>query len=296
MNIKNKAILAPLSEYTTAPFRKLCKKYGADLVVVPLVSATAIARNPRYAEKIDYSPEFDDGIQLFGARPADFKIALDVLLQKFPSLKWVDLNCGCPSYRVCEPGAGSALLKSPDTVADIIMQMRAGIKVLSIKMRLAGAHEETIAFARAIAEEGIDFITVHGRTPKQGYSGKADWEEIRCVKDAVDVPLVGNGDLTCRKDGEEKIKDGYCDAFMIGRAAMGNPKCFSNLMAREKGDCLDTIREYIEVCNQLGTCNVNDIRQKALQIIRGFGGAADIREKISHCKSIEQINDILKLE
>lgn len=289
MQIRNRAILAPMSEYTTAPFRKLCKKYGADYAIVPLVSATAIARNPEYTERVDFNPEFDDCIQLFGAHPADFKAALKVLTEKFPGLKWVDINCGCPSYKVCDPGAGSALLSAPETVAGIARQMRGDIQVLSIKMRLAEVPGKTMAFAKAVAAEGVDFITVHGRTPRQGYAGKSNWDMIRKLKENVGVPVVGNGDLLNKKEGEARVRDGYCDAFMIGRAAMGNPRCFSNLEISGKGDGIAVMMEYIRICDEMGLANLNDLKAKALQFFRNFSGSSRMRGEIGKCKSIDEL-------
>ncbi|MCX8200279.1 MAG: tRNA-dihydrouridine synthase family protein [Candidatus Micrarchaeota archaeon] len=294
MHIKNRAILAPLSDYTNAPFRKLCKMYGADYTIVPLVSAAAIARNPKYLERVDFNPGLDDCIQLFGADASDFVKAVRLLKSRFKELRWIDINCGCPSYKVCEPGAGSALLGTPQKAAAIIRQLRGQVETLSVKMRLAGTHEKTIAFAKAVAAEGIDFLTVHGRTPAQGYSGKADWERIRSLRSILDIPVIGNGDIQCRKDGEAKVREGYCDAFMIGRAAMGNPCCFSDLRMAGKESCKGMLEKYIAVCEEMGMCSTNDIRTKALQFLRGFDGSAKIRARISQCKNVSEIKEALK--
>jgi tRNA-dihydrouridine synthase len=293
MQIKNKAFLAPLSEYTTAPFRMLCKRHGADITIVPLVSATAIARRPAYVDRIDFSDKIDDCIQLFGKVPDDFSTAVDTLKEKFPKLKWIDINCGCPSYIVQEAGAGSALLDKPQIVARTIELLRNKIPILSVKMRLAGTWEKTSAFAEEVANAGIDFLTVHGRTSKQGYSGKADWDKIREIKGIVDIPVIGNGDLQCRSDGEAKVKSGHCDAFMIGRAAMGNPRCFENGTTSGKDDAIEVMKEYMGICGELECAHISDMQVKALQMMRNFSGSAKLRGEIGKCKSVGQLETLL---
>jgi len=294
MDIYNKAFLAPISEYTNAPFRKMCKKYGADYTLVPLISATALSRNRSYVERIDFNEGVDDGIQLFGGNPADFSRAVDVLLESFPSLKWIDINCGCPALNVHEAGGGSVLLGKPEIISKILKEIRDKVDALTVKMRVLGKQEDTMKFVRCVVDAGADFITIHGRTPSQGYSGKCNWEVIKEIKQIVDVPIIGNGDIRNRKDGAGKVSAGYCDGFMIGRAAMGNPGCFSDKNISSCEDAISFMNEYIGICTEMNCVNINDLRGKGLQFFREFSGSSRMREEIGKCKSVEDIERILK--
>ncbi len=294
MEIYGKGFIAPLSNFTNAPMRKMLKKYGADYSVVPLISATALVRKPEdMLKKVDYNPKFDDGIQLFGSVPEDFKGAIVILLDNFPELKWIDINCGCPSYIVREAGAGSALLENPKRLKEILERIEGIADVLSIKVRLLKEREKTPEFLKEY-ERYVDFITVHGRTAPQGYSGKADWDMIKKIREHLEVPIVGNGDLQSKSEGLKRIKEGYSDGYMIGRRAISNPWAFDDREPKGIEDSIRFLREYIEIAENLGEARLVDVKLKALQFFHGFPHSAQWRKKLATAKSIEDFKRVIE--
>jgi len=282
--------LAPISEYTNLPFRLLCKKYGAEATVVPLVSATALAKREEMSDTLDLSKdEKNAGVQLFGSEPEDFKKAAKAIERNFPFVSWLDINCGCPMKKITENGAGASLLKSPKLVGRIIEATKdAGLPV-SVKMRLLPKIEKTIGFCRAVEKTGIEFLVLHGRTAKQMYSGAADWEAIKKAHASIGLPVIGNGDITDKAKGEELVSDGYCDGFMIGRAAMRNPLCFSNKNLNSLKAEKKLFLEYAKICERYGSLKPNDLKQKALFFFRSCKNCASIRRGISKTKTIDEI-------
>lgn len=283
-----KNFLAPISEYTNLPFRTLCQRYGAVGVIAPLVNATALARRKDAIKQLEFChKEKNFGVQLFGSDPSEFKTAAEALLDNFSHIKWFDINCACPMENVTKIGAGSALLRAPKKAEAIVSSLkRVGLPV-SVKMRLLPAQRQTLEFCRAVEREGADFLIVHGRTPQQFYSGKADWERIRDLHESISIPLVGNGDIANSDEGKKLVRDGYCDSFMIGRAAMRNPLCFKNKELRSLKEQKKILDEYYSLCERFGCVKINDLRQKALHIIRGCSNCSRIRAGISSLRSVE---------
>ncbi|NYZ77143.1 tRNA-dihydrouridine synthase family protein [Candidatus Micrarchaeota archaeon] len=287
--LPGKAMLAPMADFTELPFRLLCRKYGADCSLVPLVSATAITRSESYFENIRVAEKENAGLQLFGAAPADFGIAVERITDALPFVKWLDLNCGCPSPRTTAGGAGSRLLKKPKLAAAMVARMkRSGLRV-SVKMRLLPKMEKTLEFCKAMEKAGADFLIVHGRTEKQGYSGKADWDSIKKIRERTGIPVVGNGDINEIALGRKYVKEGYADAFMIGRAALSNPRIFCGKKTEGIEDAKGLLREYLALCNRNDFLEVNNAKLVATQFFRGFRGSAGMRLAVSKAKSIEDI-------
>jgi len=291
MKIPKKSFLAPIADYTNSCFREMCISHKADFAVVPLVSSIAVCNSKKETD-LDFCNEKNTGIQLFGNDPRLMRLAIRRIRDRYDA-DWFDLNFGCPAAAITGSGCGSALMGNPEKIGEIIRECRKEDIVLSAKSRIFEGMEKTIELYRKMEDAGLDFVTVHGRTPKQGYSGKADWEIIREVKQSLGVPVVGNGDIGTASEGMEKVKIGCCDAFMVARAAMANPYLFEN---KEPSPGIEGKRamfqEYLEICGRKGRKDLNDIRLKALNFFHGFEKSRPMRESLSSAKSIGRIMEI----
>jgi tRNA-dihydrouridine synthase B len=293
LNVKKELFLAPIHEYTNYPFRELCKKYKAKYSLVPLVSSMGLISNKEYVEKVDYFDEKDVGIQLFGSDPVIIGKASEILIKKFHNLKWIDINSGCPSRNVIQSGGGSALLKHPKLVKEIIKEVKSRDVKVSVKMRLCNTDEKTFNFVKEIEP---DFLIVHGRTVEQMYSGKANWEKIKEIKKKSNLDIVGNGDISNQLESKEKINEKMCDAVMIGRKAMSNPGCFSNKEISKKNK-IEFVLEYLDILKEKEYYEkITLTRVKALNILKGFDNSSNVRKEVSLCKNVEEIVKILKNE
>ncbi|MBI5223946.1 tRNA-dihydrouridine synthase family protein [Candidatus Micrarchaeota archaeon] len=289
--------LSPIDDYSDLPFRLLCQKYGAVATCVPLVNSTAIFRDQKNLRMVDaHEDERNIGVQLVGNIPQEIGLATRVIIERFPFVKWINLNCGCPSVRTMHCGGGSAMLAHPQKILDAIAQMQSNSQgtPISVKMRLKDNIQTTISIAKSIEAAGADFLILHGRTAGAGYSGKCDWEAIKQVKENISIPLVGNGDLQSEAEGRVKVDRGYCDSFMIARSAMSNPKVFCNesVGLSERWRLLD---EYNAMHQKyLGETPAKKLKLKAIQFMNTIPNAALLRNKIASAKTVEQIFEIRK--
>lgn len=285
-----KAFLAPISEYAGLPFRLLCRKYGADATIAPLVNATAIARRDEALFGLDLNEKKKNlGVQLFGKEPEEFGMAAKKIEKNFPFVSWFDINCGCPVKKVTRIGAGASLLRSPERVCRIISAVKTCGLPVSVKMRLLPDIKKSVCFCKTIEKAGADFIILHGRTAKQGYGGFADWQAIKKVRSAIAIPLVGNGDITARSAGEKMVAGGYCDSFMIGKAAMKNPMCFRDKQATGFKMQRKVFFEYVKICEKTQALKIGDLRQKALLFFHSFPNCASLRAGIAQAKTIDAL-------
>lgn len=232
VGIENPFVLAPMAGITDLPFRMLCKEQGAGLLYTEMVSAKAISyRNRNTLPLMEISPkEHPVALQIFGSEPELMaEVARSIEDQPFDIL---DINMGCPVPKVVNNGEGSALLKDPELIRKIVSAVsRAVRKPVTVKMRIGfeGADVDPVETAKIMEDAGAAAIAVHGRTRQQYYSGKADWDTIRKIKEAVSVPVIGNGDVDSPKKAEAMLKETGCDAVMIGRAVRGNPWIFREM-------------------------------------------------------------------
>lgn len=232
VELKNNVILAPMAGVTDLPFRVLCKEQGAGLLCMEMVSAKAIYYGSKNTEELmKISPaEMPVSLQLFGS-DADIMADMAKKIEEKP-FAVLDINMGCPVPKVVNNGEGSALMKNPKLAEEIITKMvKAVKKPVTVKIRKGfdEAHLNAVEMAKIAEASGAAAVAVHGRTREQYYAGNADWDCIRAVKEAVKIPVIGNGDVTDALSAERLLKETGCDGVMVGRAAQGNPFIFREI-------------------------------------------------------------------
>lgn len=279
VQIENPFVLAPMAGVTDLPFRTLCKEQGAGLICMEMVSAKAISfhnRNTEALMEIDPS-EHPVSMQLFGSEPELMaEVAKSIEERPFDIL---DINMGCPVPKVVNNGEGSALLKNPALIAEIVKKVSSAItKPLTVKVRIGFENEpvDIVDIAKRVEDAGASAIAVHGRTRQQYYSGTADWDAIRRVKEAVSIPVIGNGDVDSPQKAEALMKETGCDAVMIGRAVRGNPWIF-----RE-------VNHYFATGELLARPSVEEVREMILRHARAqislkgeFTGIREMRKHVA---------------
>ena len=232
VQIDNPFVLAPMAGVTDLPFRTLCKEQGAGLLCMEMISAKALQyKNKNTKALLAIHPEeYPVSLQLFGSDP---KIMSEMakMIEELP-FQILDINMGCPVPKVVNNGEGSALLKNPNLIEEIVRKVSSAIsKPLTIKVRIGFENEpvDIVEIAKRIEDAGAAALAVHGRTRQQYYSGTADWDTIRRIKEAVSIPVIGNGDVDSPKKAEALVRETGCDGIMIGRAVRGNPWIFREM-------------------------------------------------------------------
>ncbi len=308
IELENRYILGPMAGVTDLPFRLLCKEQGAGLLCMEMVSAKAIYYNNRNTESLleIHPDETPVSLQLFGSDPKIMsEMAKRIEERPFAIL---DVNMGCPVPKVVRNGEGSALMKEPKLVYEIVSALVKAIdKPVTVKIRKGfdDDHVNAVEIAKIIEEAGAAAVAVHGRTREQYYSGKADWDIIRQVKEAVSIPVIGNGDVTSPQKADELVRRTGCDGIMIARGAEGNPWIFSEMIHWEETGELpprpdkDEIREMMLKHARLQLkykgefCGIREMRKHVAWYTKGLKGAARLREKVNAVESLEELENLL---
>lgn len=308
VKLEGNMILAPMAGVTDLPFRILCKEQGADLICTEMVSAKGIYYNNKNTEdllRID-DRERPVSLQLFGSDPDICgEMAKRIESRNFDIL---DFNMGCPVPKVVNNGEGSALLTNIPLAYQVMERVVKSIrKPVTVKIRkgFRKGEEQAVEMARAMEQAGVSAIAVHGRTREDYYSGKADWDIIAKVKDAVSIPVIGNGDVVTPADAERMMEQTGCDGVMIGRAARGNPWIFHQMKTyfltgeqEEKPDfqtVCDTIlrhaRMQVEWKGQ--TRGMREMRTHVASYTAGYPHSAALRRQMNQVETYEQLEELL---
>lgn len=304
VELNNQVILAPMAGVTDLPFRLLCKEQGAGLLCMEMVSAKAIYYHNRNTEELMAirPEECSVSLQLFGSDP-DIMAEMAKKIEDRP-FAILDINMGCPVPKVVNNGEGSALMKNPKLVEQIVYKVSHAIKkpvTVKIRKGFDDAHLNAVEIAKIAESAGAAAVAVHGRTREQYYSGKADWNCIRAVKEAVRIPVIGNGDVTDALSAKRMLDETGCDGIMIGRGAQGNPWIF-----REVTEYLDTgvipprpdpaqIRRVVErhAALQLAVkgeyTGVREMRKHLAWYTTGLPGSAKYRQMINSMETMEEL-------
>ena len=313
LHIDGKVFLGPMAGVSDLPFRILCKEQGAALVSMEMISAKAICfNNAKTWDLMKTVPEEAPvALQLFGHEEEAVAEACDRLKEKEIPFDVLDFNMGCPVPKIVKNGDGSALMQDPAKIESIVKAMVAHTdRPVTVKIR-KGFTEDTInAVECALAAEagGASAVAVHARTRPQMYSGKADWTIIRAVKEALHIPVIGNGDVTGGTSAERMLDETGCDAVMVARAAKGNPWVFKEIDTYlsegglpERPSNREVIRMLLRHAKMLveekgERIAMNEMRSHAAWYLAGFPGASKLRGRISQITTLEELQDLLQRE
>jgi len=311
VEIKNKVVLAPMAGICNSSFRRICKEMGVGLIYAEMVSDKAIFYNNKKTIDMLEMREEERPIvqQIFGSDKESFVIAAKYIYENMhPDI--IDINMGCPVPKVAvRAQAGSALLKNPEKIKEIVTAVVESVPIpITVKIRSGWDQNNinAVEVAQICEKAGASAICVHGRTRSQGYSGKADWEIIKRVKEAVKIPVIGNGDIIDIYSAKKMIDYTGCDAIMIGRAVLGNPWLIRDVLQylnEEKNPSVVTPLEKIDMClkhlyylreikNE--KVAVLEIRNHIAWYLKGLDGSNEIKNKIYQTKKINDIINILK--
>lgn len=309
VEIANQVVLAPMAGISNSPFRRICKEMGCGLIYAEMVSDKAIMYGNKKTIDMLYMTDFERPIsqQIFGTDVSSFVIAAKYICSNMnPDI--IDINMGCPVPKVAlRAQAGSALLKSPSKIYDIVKAVVDAVDIpVTVKIRSGwdSNHINAVEVAKVIEKAGASAICVHPRTRSQGYRGEADWSIIKAVKDNVNIPVIGNGDIKTPEDAKRMLDETGCDAIMIGRGVLGNPWLIEQTVAYLNGDLvfqpnrLDRVDMCIKHLNYLSI--VKDEKVARLEIrnhigwyFKGLPGANEIKNKVYQCDSIHDIMQVL---
>ena len=306
--LKNNLILAPMAGVTDLPFRLLCKEQGAGLICTEMVSAKAIYFKNKNTESLMEIDERERpvSLQLFGSE-SDLmaEIAKQIEPRNFDIL---DINMGCPVPKVVNNGEGSALMKNPKLVHEIVSKVSKAIqKPVTVKIRKGFTEDSVnaVEIAKILEDAGAAAVAVHGRTREQYYSGQADWEIIRKVKEAVSIPVIGNGDVDSPQKAEALVKETGCDGIMIGRAVQGNPWLFSRILHYQQtgellpGPGMEEIKEMIlrhakmQLEYKGNYTGMREMRKHVAWYTTGMPHSASVRRMVNEVESYEQLEELV---
>lgn len=309
VKLNNNLILAPISGVSSIPFRLIAREFGAGLCFTEMVSSEALVRNNKKTEPLLKADRLEKplGVQIFGAKPGVMAAAASILENK--GFDIIDINAGCPVKKVTRSNAGAALIKNPKLLEQILLEVRRNISVpLMLKFRSGWDSQSinAVEIAKMAEDCGVDAITLHPRKAVQFFSGKADWDLIRRVKEAVKIPVVGNGDVFTPDSAARLMSETGCDSIMIGRGAFGNPWIFKNILRfinnegpienplpDERGKVL---LKQLDYCIQLvgEKQAVLSMRKHYPWYSKNLHGASMFRKTIFEKKNVEEVKQEIK--
>ncbi len=309
IELENNVFLAPMAGVTDLAFRILCKEMGAGLVVSEMVSSKGMYfKDPGTKSLLQVNPkERPIAIQIFGSDPGIMSKVVEEYLNPREDIDIIDINMGCPAPKIVKNGDGSALMKEPKLARRVLKEVvKVSKKPVTLKIRMGWDHDSIngIDIAKIAEEEGISALTVHARTRDMFYSGEADWEFIRRVKEEINIPVIGNGDIFEPEDGIRMLKLTNCDGIAIGRGCQGNPWIFKriiNLISGEK-DIEPSMEDIIHMCirhlNLICSIKgervgVKEMRKHAAWYLKGLRNSNEVKNLIYTIDSREEMEKVL---
>lgn len=308
MDFTNKLILAPMAGVCDQPFRLLCKEQGCDILYTEMISAKGLYYENKNTVPLlaIHEEEKPIGVQLFGSEPK----LLAEMAKKIEDrgFAFIDVNMGCPVPKIVNNGEGSALMKNPSLIGEIVSEMTKATKLpVTIKIRSGfdAEHINAPEIAKIAEESGAAAVAVHGRTRQQYYSGHADWEVIARVKDSVNIPVIGNGDILTPQDVIKMKEQTGCDAFMIGRGARGNPWIFHELKEYFKTGSIPDRPDIYEIKRTMlrhadlmiafkgEYTGIHEMRKHVAWYSAGQKDSARLRNMINQVESYHEMKELL---
>ncbi|MCD6186498.1 MAG: tRNA dihydrouridine synthase DusB [Deltaproteobacteria bacterium] len=307
VKLDNITIMAPLAGITNLPFRLLAKESGAALVCSEMVSANGLVYQSKKTERLlDSLPaEKPLAVQIFGSDPS--LMAEAARMVEFGGADIIDINFGCSVKKVLKTGSGAALMKDPDKAAAVITAVRQAVNVpVTIKIRSGWnkSGEDALKIAALAQECGMDAIAIHPRTATQGFGGHADWRLIANIKKNISIPVIGNGDINHPADAIRMIQETGCNAVMIGRAAIGHPLIFKQILAMLSGNQYDInlaqrfaimikyLKNSVKYFGEKHACRI--MRSRLCWFVKGLPGSSRFRKSITRISSEEEALSLLK--
>lgn len=309
VTLDNNIILAPMAGVTDLPFRLLCKEQGVGMTCTEMVSAKAISFHNKNTEALleTSQQERPVSLQLFGSDP-DIISEMAAYIEERP-FDILDINMGCPVPKVAGNGEGSALMRNPKLVAEIVKKtVRATKKPVTVKIRKGFTQQEVnaVEIAKIAEASGAAAVAVHGRTREQYYSGQADWDIIRQVKEAVGIPVIGNGDIDSAQKAKQMLEETGCDAVMVGRAVRGNPWLFREIRSYLEDGTIperpskDEVRAMMlrharmQIEYKGAYIGIREMRKHISWYTAGYPGSAKLRGEINLVDSYEELERLLE--